>query len=224
MRFLRLFVLSATFCIIPFAAIAQYDPPRFEVFAEGGGSFLNQGTGVIPGPTDVPCVPTQFCPGSPATGSYTKSGRLFFGGRVRFTRRNAFEASYSYSPNHFSVQQGTVSSGTLYNRVDFISFNYVRYLWTRSPLQPFATAGLGINRFSGPQFAYIALVFPPPVSSYINNSNQFAFNYGGGVDFVLRRHFALRFELRDYVTGQPSFFTGTSHNLAPTAGIVFRFK
>ena len=143
---------------------------------------------------------------------------------MRFTRRNAIEASYSYSPNRFTAQQGTVSSGTIYNRVDLISFNYVRYLWTRTPLQPFATAGLGISRFSGPRFAYILLVFPPPVSSYINNSNQLAFNYGGGADIVLRRHFALRFELRDYVTGQPSFFTGASHDLALTAGIVFRFK
>jgi opacity protein-like surface antigen len=142
------------------------------------------------------------------------------GARLRFTRHDAIEASYSYSPNHLSLQEGTQSLGSAYNRVDLISFNYVRYLWIRTRVQPFATAGLGTNRFSGPSSA--ALV----VSGWVkaDNGYQFAWNYGAGADIVLRRHFALRLELRDYVTGQPSLIAGTSHNVVPSAAIVFRLK
>jgi opacity protein-like surface antigen len=154
------------------------------------------------------------------TSSFSKTGRLFTGGRFRFTRHDALEASYSYSPNHFSVQQGTQALGSAYNRVNLVSFNYVRYLWTRTLVQPFATVGLGTNRFSGPSSA--TLVVSGLVKA--DNGYQFAWNYGGGADIGLQRHLALRLELRDYVTAQPSFITGTSHNIVPSAGIVFRFK
>jgi opacity protein-like surface antigen len=143
------------------------------------------------------------------TNRFSKTGRALAGVRLRFTRHDALEASYSYSPNHLSLQEGTQSLGSTYNRVDLISFNYVRYLWLRTPLQPFATAGLGTNHFSGPS---------------ADNGYQFAWNYGGGADIVLQRHFALRLELRDYVTGQPSSIAGTSHNVVPSVGIVFRLK
>jgi hypothetical protein len=71
------------------------------------------------------------------------------------------------------------------------------------------------------------------VDGYVNADNgwQFAWNYGGGTDLVFQRHLALRLELRDYVTGQPAAIraygntiTGTSHNVVPSGGIVFRFE
>jgi opacity protein-like surface antigen len=154
------------------------------------------------------------------TNYFSKTGRVAAGGRLRLTRHDALEASYSYSPNHLSLQEGTQSLGSAYNRVDLISFNYVRYLWIKTHVQPFATAGVGINRFSGPPSV------SPAVSDMagVDNGWQFAWNYGGGADIVLRRHLALRLELRDYVTGQPSPITGTSHNVVPSIGIVFRLK
>jgi len=209
-------------------ACAQDAPPRLEVFAEGGGSFLNSGTAQIGTILCVPvCTPSECppCPSGAVTSSFSKTGRLFTGARFRFTPHDAIEASYSYSPNHFSLQEGllspgpeaTVPLGSYYNRVELISFNYVRYLSVRTRVQPFATAGLGTNRFSGPPSAS-----PGFVAS--DNGYQFAWNYGGGADIVLQRHLALRLELRDYVTGQPSFITGTSHNIVPSAGIVLRLK
>ncbi len=195
--------------------VAQGVPPRLEFFAEGGGSFLNNGTGQPP----IACIPEIECPTTP-TSSFSKTGRLFTGARLRFTRHDAVEASYSFSPNHFSLQYRGESLGSAYNRVNLISFNYVRYLWVRSPVQPFATIGLGTNRFSGSSStSTLAAHLVSPDNGY-----QFAWNYGGGADVVLQRHLALRLELRDYVTRQPSFITGMSHNLVPSAGIVFRFK
>ena len=220
MRIMR--IVAAWFSLLIFTCswvLAQDAPPRLEVFAEGGGSFLNNGTGEML--VGVSCS-TVICFPEPTlvASSFSKTGRLFTGGRFRFTRHDGFEASYSYSPNHFSVQQGTQALGSAYNRVNLISFNYVRYLWTRTRVQPFATVGLGTNRFSGPSSA--TLVVSGLVKA--DNGYQFAWNYGGGADIVLQRHLALRLELRDYVTGQPSVVTGTSHNVVPSAGIVFRFK
>jgi len=200
-------------------ACGQAAPLGVEVFAEGGGSFLNNGTGETL--VGVSCPP-QICPPAPAlvTSSFSKTGRVVAGGRLRFTRHDAIEASYSYSPNQLSFEEGTQPVGSGYTRVDLISFNYVRYLWIKTRVQPFATAGVGINRFSGGPSVVPAF----PVTTSADNGWQFAWNYGGGADIVLQRHLALRLELRDYVTGQPSFITGTSHNIVPSAGIVLRLK
>jgi opacity protein-like surface antigen len=124
------------------------------------------------------------------------------------------------------MQPSGLVPASAYNRVDLISFNYVRYLWVKSLVQPFVTAGVGLNRFSGPSSA------PAAIDDYVSADNgwQFAWNYGAGADLVFLRHLALRLELRDYVTGQPAAIrasgtiTGTSHNVAPSVGIVFRFK
>jgi opacity protein-like surface antigen len=161
------------------------------------------------------------------TNLFSKTARPITGARYRFTRHDALEASCSYSPNHFTIQPAGQPALSAYNRVDLISFNYVRYLRVKTSVQPFITAGLGVNRFSGPSNASAV------VEGFVNADNgwQFAWNYGGGADLVLQRHFVLRMELRDYVTGQPTVvtgtgnnITGTSHNIVPSAGIVFRFK
>jgi len=203
-------------------AYAQDTPPRFEVFAEGGASILNGGHGLSSTVCPAICTPTGCQPCLPIVtmSSFSKTGRLFAGAHLHFTRHDAIETSYSFSPNHFSLQQGTQSLGSAYNRVNLVSLNYVRYLWLGTRVQPFATAGVGTNRFSGPSSA--SLVLSGQVKA--DNGYQFAWNYGGGADIVLQRHLALRLELRDYVTGQPSVVTGTSHNVVPSAGIVFRFK
>ena len=207
-------------------AVAQDAPPRFEAFAEGGVSFLSNGIGQLhvacvtcTGPV-CPLVVTP-CPTTvPVTSSFSKAGRLFAGGRIHFARHSALEASYSFSPNRLSILQRNQPLGLGYGRVDLISFNYVHYPWVRTPVQPFATLGLGMNRFIGPSSA-TAVSY-----GYISAGNgwQFAWNYGGGADVVLQQHLILRVELRDYVTGQPSFIAGTSHNVVPSAGIVFKLR
>ena len=211
------------------AGIAQ-NTPRFELFVEGGGSLLNagpaQGNVIFTCPT---CALSQVVP---ISGSDSAAGRLFTGARFRFTRHDAIEASYSFSTNHFDYRAGnTVASAIGYTRLDVVSFNYVRYLSVRSRIQPFATAGIGTNRFrGGPGYWVYPVSVSPPSGYTVNFANpgdngwQFAWNYGGGADFILPWHFALRIELRNYVSGQPVPLTGTSHNIVPSAGIVFRFK
>lgn len=187
-----LLLLSFT-CI---RAGAQNASPQTELFAEGGGSFITNITNL---PVPCPACTSTFCPPCPTSRSFSNAGRLFAGTRLRMGH-NAIEASYSFSPNQ----------GEGYNRLNVISFNYVRYISLSSKVQPFATIGLGANRFSGP--------------SNISTGFDFAWNYGGGADIVLQRHLALRFDLRDYVGGQPSGVRGTLHNIVPSAGIVFKFR
>ena len=224
MRFLLIRTPVLAFLLLLSAsAYAQNRPPRFEVFAEGGGSFLNGGSGLLP---VVPCPPPPaVCLVGPYTSSFSKTGRLIAGARLRFTRHDALEASYSFSPNHFSFLSATGVSDDAYNRVNLVSIDYVRYLWAKTPVQPFLTGGVGFNRFSGPSSA--SAIVQGLVSA--SNGLQFAWNFGGGTDIVLRRHVALRLELRDYRTNQPksSFITGmggTSDNIVPSAGLVFWFK
>ena len=227
-------------------ALAQDAPPRLEAFAEAGVSYLNNGpspgnltivTSCIPSP--IPCCPQCAISASPnlsaqqvipMSTAVSTAGRLFTGGRLRFTRHDALEASYSFSPNRFTYQAGNVLSVSGYSRVDLLSFNYVRYLWVRTRLQPFATVGIGTNRFRGGLGPVPAATTPLPAGDTLSfatpqdNGWQFAWNYGGGADVVLQRHLAVRVEVRSYVADQPVPITGTSHNLVPSAGVVFRFK
>ena len=213
-------------------ACAQDPPPRLEVFLEGGGSFLNGSSGQVSVVIPLPCAP--LCQVVPApsvvavTSSFSKTARATTGARLRFTRHDALEASYSYSPNHYLLQEAGQPTLSGYNRVDLISFNYVRYFWAKKSFQPFVTGGVGVNRFNGPSNASAV------VSGHFNADNgwQFAWNLGCGADLVLQRHLALRLEVRDYITGQPkpssvsgiTGMGGTSHNIVPSAGVVFRFK
>jgi hypothetical protein len=231
MRSVRIIPALILLLLLAFPWACAQDPlPRLEVFLEGGGSFLNGSSGQLSVAVPVACAP--FCqvvsaPSVvPVTSSFSKTARLFTGARLRFTRHDALEASYSYSPNVLSLQPAGYPAFSGNNRIDLISFNYVRYLWAKTRVQPFVTGGLGANRFSGPSNASAVGDFNA------DNGWQFAWNYGGGADFVLHRHAALRLELRDYIAGQPKPIStsgvtgmgGTSHNIVPSAGIVFRFK
>jgi len=194
-RIISLWVLLL--CFTCAWACAQDSPPRVEVFAEGGSSSLSNGA--VGGYCNALGGCIQY-------GSFSNGGRLFTGARFRFTPHDAIEASYSYSPN-------PIPNPVYSDRFDLFSFNYVRYLAIRPGVQPFVTAGVGANRFSG----LPNLVIPP-------GNFHFAGNFGGGTDLIVQRHVALRLELRDYVGGQPSYLPGTSHTIVPSAGIVFRFK
>jgi opacity protein-like surface antigen len=183
-------------------AWSQGAPLSVDAFVEGGGSFIRN--------TEYKYLTCQINGSGTAFGSqpcppperFTYAGRISTGARFHFGH-NAFEASYSYSNN----------PAGLYNRQDLFSFNYIRYLPLKPRVQPFITVGLGGSRFS--------LSGGVPNPSY---PSKFVWNYGGGGDIALRWRLALRLELRDYVGGQPAMFTGLSHNIVPSAGIVFRFK
>jgi len=226
MRSGRIVLFLTVLLLVAFArAFAQSPAPTLEIFLEGGGSLSNTGSGTetLIAPYGILACPTSGCPPALSvrmTNSFSKTVHPIVGARYRFMGRNAVEASYSYSPYHFVVQPAGEFPLAGYNRADQVSFNYVRYLSVKARVQPFLTAGLGVNRFSGSSGSSAV------EAGYIGAENgwQRAWNFGGGADLVLGRNAAVRMELRDYVTGQPSIITGTSHNVVPSVGFVFRFK
>lgn len=100
----------------------------------------------------------------------------------------------------------------------FITPSIRAKLLPKSPVSPFVSLGAGWARYS--------------FSSTVVNKG--ALQYGGGLDVkTLVPHLGLRFEVRDFLTGDPSFthalnFVGGEgglhhHNILPAGGVVFNF-
>lgn len=168
----------------------------FDVFAEFGPSCLH-------GPVHSGASGEVKC----------EAGRFFGGARLRLTRHDAVEASYSYSPNVFDEAYPLVYFN---DRLSSHSINYVRYLSTYPHLQPFVTGGVGWENFQGGGLN--------SSGALVSGDSQFAWNWGVGIDVIPQRYFALRFEFRDYTTSLPVNHTSSLHNLVPSIGIVFRFN
>lgn len=215
----RLLALAAAvvFCAGP--AWARRPHHRWELFAEGGGSFWNdqhlRGTTV----TGVPprSVPTRM------TTHIGGSGRLFAGFRFWMNRREAIEVSYSYATADITATETCeevscsvpfVSSPSV-GRLNTFSVNYVRALRTRGRVRPFLTAGVG------------ATYFYQAAANHIHEPDPFTFNLGGGLDVRLARHWLLRAEYRDWLLESPRETgfgaTGLAHNQVPSLGLVYRF-
>jgi len=82
-------------------------------------------------------------------------------------------------------------------------------------LQPFVTGGVGWENFLGGGFS--------SSGSPTTGDEQFAWNFGAGIDVIPERHFAVRFEFREYLTSIPVNHTNRLQNYVPSIGIVFRF-
>jgi hypothetical protein len=187
---------------------------RFEFFAEGGASFLT-GNAIVFAHTTV--SPPGGQPHDVAflnRSSFSKTGRLFVGLRVRLRRYDAMEAAYSYAPNRYVwtyfTDPAVVTIPPLTKAQSVLAFavNYVRYFPEHGRYQPFVTAGMGDLRYAG-------------ISQDID---RICGNFGGGMDARINRWISFRIELRDFIAGQPDPITGLTHNVAPTAGLVFKFN
>ena len=152
----------------------------------------------------------------------TNTGGFLLSYRYRINGWLAAEASYGYDRN---TQQNFTSSGTLgiqSNIHEATGAMVVNIPVYRARMRPYVLAGGG------------ALVFDPT-----NNAGGFvtgaerqaraAFVYGGGVDYRLVRHLALRLEYRGFVYDRPDFGLAalntnvTTHTAQPSAGLVFKF-
>jgi opacity protein-like surface antigen len=176
-------------------ACAQKIPMGFDVFGEFGPSCL-EGNVHSGASGQVKC----------------EAGRFFGGMRLRLTRHDAVEASYSWSPHVFDEAYPLQYENA---RLSSHSINYVRYLSTDPHVQPFVTGGVGWQSFRGSAGLDKLLT---------TNDSQLAWNFGAGIDVIPQRNIALRFEFRDYTTGMPHYNTGSLHNIVPSLGIVFRFN
>lgn len=152
----------------------------------------------------------------------TDTGGLLVSYRYHFNRWLAADASYGYDRN---TQQNFTSAGRF--DVEATVHQATGALVVTVPedilkFKPYVLAGAG------------GLVFDPTgkASGFVPGARyqaRAAFVYGGGVDYNLTRHFALRAEYRGFVYERPDFdlqplHSGSiTHTAQPSAGIVFRF-
>jgi opacity protein-like surface antigen len=152
----------------------------------------------------------------------TDTGGFLLSYRYHFNTWLAADASYSHARN---AQQNFTSSGpfsaqaNVHQATGALVVTVPRRVFR---LHPYFLAGAG------------ALVFDPT-----GNRGGFVLErragpwqrlcHGGGADYDLSIHFALRAEYRGFVYGRPDFDLAslhsgaTTHTAEPSAGIVFRF-
>jgi opacity protein-like surface antigen len=198
-------LVTGLFATLLFAAtsIAQELPPN-EVSVQGTGFFTkdSDNNGIVQHTTD--------------------SGGLLVGYRNRFSRLFGADLSYGYTRN---TQLDLTSVGA--SRIQSNVHQATAALLAHTPgrvlgLRPFALAGVGALTFS-------------PINSFggiaigADTQAKPAFVYGGGADYDINDHFALRLEYRGLVYKRPDFgltplnSDATTHTAQPSAGFVFRF-
>lgn len=95
-------------------------------------------------------------------------------------------------------------------------------LFPKGGVSPYIAAGLGMGRYSGDAQTSSGQTVPGDQAN-----TTWAFDYGGGVDLNLASVFAIRGEVRDFITGKPKFtapfFDKSQHNVNVAIGIVFKF-
>ena len=203
----RVAVLTVLSALLLFgsAAYAQEEP------AWKHGEVSVQGTGFF----------TKDSNGNGISQHATDTGGVLIGYRYDFTNWIAAEANYGYDRN---TQQNFTSGGpfNIQANVHQAIAAMVVTLPQLLRLNPYVLAGAG------------ALVFDPTGNAGqsvpgVLRQAKAAFVYGGGVDFPLVRHLALRAEYRGFVYNRPDFQLAaldsrvTAHTAQPSAGLVFRF-
>ena len=95
-------------------------------------------------------------------------------------------------------------------------------VFPRAGFSPYIVSGVGLGRFSLSD----TTINGAPVTGDRSNTS-FVFNFGGGVDLNVLGPLAVRGEVRDFMTGTPSFSTpflnDRQHNLYVGAGIVLKW-
>lgn len=152
----------------------------------------------------------------------TNAGGFLVGYRYHFNDWVAAEANYGYSRNTESYLNGSGLSRVQSNIHEATAAFVVTPPVSPMKLKPFFLAGSG------------ALVFDPRNGAGTSIASaqrqaKAAFLYGGGVDYDLTHHLALRAEYRGLVYKAPDFNVPAlnadklTHVAQPSAGIVIRF-
>ena len=152
----------------------------------------------------------------------TDTGGVLVNYRFHFNSWLAAEASYGYQRN---TQQNFTPGGEFGIQTNVHQATgalVVNLPFSVARMKPYVLAGAG------------ALVFDPTVNQggFVPGAQEQArpaFVYGGGVDYRLVRHVALRLEYRGFVYNRPDFGLAalssnvTTHTAQPSAGVVVSF-
>ena len=152
----------------------------------------------------------------------TDTGGVLVNYRFHFNSWLAAEASYGYQRN---TQQNFTPGGEFGIQTNVHQATgalVVNLPFSVARMKPYVLAGAG------------ALVFDPTGNQGgfvpgVQEQARPAFVYGGGVDYRLVRHVALRLEYRGFVYNRPDFGLAalssnvTTHTAQPSAGVVVNF-
>jgi len=132
-----------------------------------------------------------------------------FSFRFGFNQGSHFGHEIQYAFNHTQFDEGstaviaggtsttTLSSGGTKQAMHFHQggYNFLYYaLSDKSKVRPFATAGVQFSDF-----------VPPGGGINYGSQNKFGANFGAGVKVHVKGMWAVRFDVREYVSGKPNF-------------------
>lgn len=210
-------------------ALAQ--DPNLRVTLSGGGSFLKGERTFVIG-------------GDGFRSKFVSGGNFGFRGTVDLDDHWAAEGAYSYGTNNLRIiELGPPPRERDFGvRVHQFAGNVLYFLnGPKEKIRPFATAGLGLTRYSPTSRAktFAATVEFVNAPAAISTSNKLNVNFGGGVEAKAGDHLGVRFDFRDYVTKIPRFgdpqapvtpgadffpVSGAVHDLEASVGLVFYLK
>jgi opacity protein-like surface antigen len=216
-RLARLVPAIILFCFSPSLAHAQ----GVRAFVMAGGSFLEDSR-LFSRP-----VNQRF------QSSYASGGRITFGGELSLSRILGVEGSYGYGRNNLRIANLGVPSTLGYGvRSQRLSANAVGH----SPvallgIRPYVTAGLEYDHLA-PTSQAKALAFTQGFAGQLvilGGNNKIGINYGGGAEWSFLPAVALRLDLRDHLTGSPTYglsgnrypISGAAHNVELSLGVTF---
>jgi len=202
----RLRLLAAFAFLIAAGQVPSFasEGPRQELSLQGTGFFTkdSHGRGISQHSTDT--------------------GGFLFGYRYHFNDWLAAEANYGYARNTQFNLTGSGVFGVQSNIHEATAALVVSLPVSVARLRPYVLSGSG------------ALVFDPTgnaggVVAGARRQAKAAFVYGGGADYGVTKHLALRVEYRGLVYKRPDFELSSlnsdvvAHTAQPSAGIVIRF-
>jgi hypothetical protein len=216
-KLLQLVSAVAVVCFSNSLARAQ----GLRVFVVGSGSFLHDERLF----TNV--LDERF------RSNYASGGKITFGGEFALTRILGIEGAYGYGTNNLRLTDLGLSQTLGYGvRTQRLSANLVGH----SPvsfagLRPYATAGLEYDHL-GPTSQAKALAFTQGFAGQLvtlGASNQVGINYGAGAEWGFLPALGLRVDLRDHVTGTPTYglpgrrypISGAAHEVEFSVGLTF---
>lgn len=205
--------------------------PNLRATLSGGGSFLKGERTFVIG-------------GDGFRSKFVSGGKFGFRGTADWDDHWALEGAYSYGTNNLRI----IELGPPQRERDFgvrvhqFAGNVLYFLnGPKAKIRPFATAGVGLTRYSPTSHAktFAATVQFVDAPAAMSASNKLSGNFGGGLEAKAGNHLGARFDFRDYVTKIPRFgdpqapaapgadffpVSGGVHDLEASVGLVFYLK
>lgn len=217
-RLINVIVFSGLCALTSNNALAQFsDYAELNIF--GAGSIYSKNNFQTAFPQSAVPIPGQL-----KFDSHFRAGARF---GMYMRGHWGEEVYYSYEPNTMTI----ISGGAFPTRKDFsigvnnYGVNALYYLVETEPntFLPFVSAGIG-GTFYRVRPTSLAFARNPAGGNFpdMNNSNELAFNVGGGFKTHSKGWFGIRVDVRDFIARTPSFGIPRS-SIDPTAIVLPAF-